>query len=78
MQTNIILDIDHDILGHPWPDGVPVPVAGDTVLIMIDNRSRLVTISSRLFSIGTDPRDGTPLAEIHLQSSAVCDPEEEP
>ena len=71
MKTRVLLNIDKRIAGYVWPEGVPVPAVGDSVLIRVDDGSYGATIKSRFFAIGTDPKDGTPLAELHLESAPV-------
>lgn len=53
----------------PWPENIPLPNIGDTILFMTPGGSRAGKLDRRTFGIGTDPKTGQPAATLSLQVS---------
>jgi len=70
MKLKIVVDTDKH-LDIPWPDGVPIPAAGDQVLMKTSAGGIAFTVESRFFGIGTGI-DGQPGAQVRIRGK--CPP----
>lgn len=58
-----------------WPEGVPFPATGDTVLFRQKEVTWVFKVTSRLIGIGYDPLTRQPAANVSLKVDAPA-PEE--
>jgi len=69
MRTVVTVSIESNI-GVLWPEGVPLPSSGDTVLLRHNAETLAFVVESRFFSIGIDPT-GEPLATVQIRGTAT-------
>lgn len=67
MKLRIALNIG-EFAQLPWDAAIPLPNIGDAIIYMTPEGSRTGTLTSRTFSVGADPRDGSPLTLVHLSA----------
>lgn len=72
MKLEIRVDTDTH-LDIPWPDGIPVPMAGDQVVMKVGTETIGFTVARRFYGIGTNPHDGTPLAQLRIVGTGIPD-----
>ncbi|MHA7855414.1 hypothetical protein [Marinobacter shengliensis] len=72
MKVQIKLD-SSDVMDVEWPEGVPLPMAGDHVLMKTPGGPVGVIVDRRFFGIGKDGA-GQPLAEVRIQGHAAPEP----
>ena len=67
MKIEVTVDTER-FLNIPWPDGVPLPNAGDFVLMQLEPPESAIgfVVISRFFGIGTGI-DGQPLTVIRIE-----------
>jgi|GEM_PF-5897965 hypothetical protein len=63
------LTIENKLADIPWPEEIPAPMVGDKVVMLIGKETHAFTIRSRLYSIGIDPKNGSPLTVMCLTGS---------
>lgn len=55
-----------------WPANVPIPNAGDSVIMQIDaNNTHAFEVTGRFYSMGIDPRDGQPETIVMIQGKSM-------
>ena len=70
MKVEIYVDTN-EFTHLSWPEGVPLPNAGDEVLVQLKpSGSAFFVVEKRFFGIGTGI-DGNPLTEVRIQGRAV-------
>ena len=70
MKVEIFVDTN-EFAHLAWPDGVPIPNAGDEVLMQLKpNGVASFIVEKRFFGIGTGI-DGQPLTKVRIQGRAV-------
>jgi hypothetical protein len=68
MKLNVTIATETH-LDVQWPDGVPLPSAGDSVVMQSGSENLSFVVQSKFFSIGIDPRDGSPATQLTIQGS---------
>ena len=71
MKFDLKLNIANRILDADWPEGVPLPMAGDKILMRIDDEAYGFIVRSRFYSIGVDHRNGKPLTVLTIEGEQV-------
>lgn len=65
MKLEIRVD-NHEYINIEWPDGIPLPNAGDEVVMQLKPEGvTMFIVENRFFSIGTGI-DGLPLAQVRI------------
>jgi hypothetical protein len=50
----------------PWPEAVPLPAAGDRVVLVHEGGAIEFHVDLRSFNVGTDSRESAPMAQITI------------
>lgn len=58
--------------GIPWPDDVPLPSTGDSVILRIQEETLAFRVKGKLYSIGVDPQTLKPLALITISGKRAA------
>lgn len=59
-------------LNVAWPDGVPLPNAGDQVVMKVSQSGSIgFVVEHRFYGIGVDPQDGSPMTTIHIKGRSL-------
>lgn len=53
-----------------WPSGLPIPNAGDEVVMQSGKDTLMFNVTGRHWGIGINPRDGSPLAILTIKGES--------